>query len=77
MAKAMTVVDQKVVFQNEKSIGLGTRIIIKTFVKTLSKIARPLLVSITAQILISALSTENEVSDFLNDVLEEIDPVKN
>lgn len=73
MERALTVEGDKVNFANEKSIGIGTRIIIRTFLRSLTKMARPLLVSITAQILKAALSTENEVSDFLNDVLEEVD----
>ena len=76
MERALTVEGDKVTFANEKSIGLGTRIIIRTFLRGLTKMARPLLVSITAQILVAALSTENDVSDFLNDVLEEVDPHK-
>jgi hypothetical protein len=73
MERALTIEDGKVIIVNEKGISFGNRIIIKSFLRILAKIARPLLVSITAQLVIAAMNSSEEADAFLQDVLEEVD----
>lgn len=73
MAKALFIENQNVVISNEQKISFGNRIIVKSFVKIIGKIARPLLVSITALVIKAASKTEEDAEAFLQDVLDEVD----
>lgn len=77
MDRALTIEDGKVVIANEKGISLANRIIIKSFLRILGKIARPLLVSITAQLILAALQSEADAEAFLEDVLDQVDTTAN
>lgn len=77
MAKALTVDNDKVIITNEKTVSFGNRIIIKSFVRIIAKIARPLLVSISAQLILAAMKNEEDAEAFLHDVLEEVDSTSN
>lgn len=73
MEKGLIIEGGKIIINNEKGISLGNRIIIKSFLKILAKITRPLLVSISAQLILAALKNEEAAEAFLQDVLEEVD----
>jgi hypothetical protein len=77
MEKAITIENGNVIIANEKGISFANRIIIKSFLKILAKIARPLLVSITAQLIVAALKNEQDAETFLQDVLEQVDTTEN
>lgn len=77
MEKGLIIEGGKVIISNEKGISLGNRIIIKSFLRILAKIARPLLVSISAQLIIAAMKSEEDAEAFLQDVLEEVDSTPN
>ncbi len=77
MERGLIIEDGKVIIANEKSVSFGNRIIIKSFLRILTKIARPLLVSITAQLVLAAMKSEADAEAFLEDVLEQLDSSPN
>jgi len=73
MEKQLVIEGEKAIFSPNSGVSLAGRILIKNFLKILKKLAKPILVTITAQIVKAAAENEDEAETFLRDVLDEID----